>query len=105
MYKIHINHLDTINACILESFLGRFVKEHINNIRQEKTQMSNYVKWNNVYKTQVNTSLTQVNTHGMVVTRIHINSYSTVCLFLLKIIHLWEDSGIMITLKRDHPFP
>ena len=46
MYKIHINHLDTINACILESFLGRFVKEHINNIRQEKTQMSNSLIYN-----------------------------------------------------------
>ena len=58
-----------------------------------------------VYKTQVNISLTQVNIHCLVVTIIHIDSYSTFCLFLLKIIHLWEDSGIMIALKRNHPFP
>lgn len=46
MHKIHINHLDTINACILESFLDHFIKEHINNIRQEKTQMSNSLIYN-----------------------------------------------------------
>lgn len=46
MHKMRINHLDTINACILESFLDRFIKEHINNIRQEKTQMSNSLIYN-----------------------------------------------------------